>query len=232
MLHAPGDPQSEADSNAGPEIGTKALMAGMTVSLLGGALWALIVALTDYEVGWLAWGIGVGIGAAMVRLTSARGYLVAAIAAGFAVLGLLTGKLLILEYVTTPATIEGLKNDDALVVSLVASELRENHTLPASLQVRVDSLATSDTLSDALWEEMVTAGKVYFDSLTDDDKAATRARTASFVMGQVPLLTKLGWQMSGYDLLWLFLAVGSPWRMLRRPEEEAAAPPEEPPLAS
>jgi len=46
-------------------------------------------------------------------------------------------------------------------------------------------------------------------------------------MDQVSPLTMLGWQMSGYDILWIILAVGSPWRMLRRPEESPAELPQE-----
>lgn len=195
-------------------------MAGAAAAVVGGGIWALIGALTDREIGWVAWGIGLLTGFAMSRTSSRRGAIPAALAATFAAVGILSGKLLILEYVSRPAMVRALATD---VEGMAVWDLRETRAFPPEVQARLDALAPSDTMPDVLWQEMVTAGKAHADSLSGERKTALRAAYASSVLTRVTLLEQLRWQFSLFDLLWFGLALTTAWQMLRPAKEAAPA---------
>jgi hypothetical protein len=72
-----------------------AVAAGLVAAIVGGVVWGLIVKITDYEVGIVAWGIGFASGNAIVLATrGARGPRLQAIAVVSALVGVLLGKYL------------------------------------------------------------------------------------------------------------------------------------------
>ena len=74
---------------------TRAIGAGFLAAVAGGIAWALIVKVSDYEVGFVAWGIGFLVGTAVVFATGgSKGPRLQAIAVVFALLGILLGKYL------------------------------------------------------------------------------------------------------------------------------------------
>jgi hypothetical protein len=72
----------------------RGLVAGIVAAFVGGTLWALIVAVTDYEIGIMATGIGLLAGFATVRFAGAKGLPLQLIAVGAALLGIILGKYL------------------------------------------------------------------------------------------------------------------------------------------
>jgi hypothetical protein len=71
------------------------LGAGLVAALVGGVVWGLIVKTTDYELGFVAWGIGFVAGTAVVFANrSERGPRLQVIAVISALLGILLGKYL------------------------------------------------------------------------------------------------------------------------------------------
>jgi hypothetical protein len=86
----PPSPISEPSASLLP-----AIAAGVVAALVGGIVWGLIVKLSDYEVGIVAWGIGFIAGTAVVLATrGAKGPRLQAIAVVSALLGILLGKYL------------------------------------------------------------------------------------------------------------------------------------------
>ncbi len=84
---------SEDRSAAGTYV--PAILAGLVAAVAGGVAWGLIVKWTDYEVGFVAWGIGFLTGIAILAATrGARGLPFQAIAIVCALLGILIGKYL------------------------------------------------------------------------------------------------------------------------------------------
>jgi hypothetical protein len=84
---------SEDRSAAG--VFVPAILAGLAAAIAGGIAWGLIVKLTDYEIGFAAWGIGFVTGIAILTVTrGARGLPFQAIAIGCALLGIVVGKYL------------------------------------------------------------------------------------------------------------------------------------------
>ncbi len=84
---------SEDRSAAG--IYVPAVLAGVVAAVAGGIAWGLIIKWTDYEVGFVAWGIGFVTGIAVLTATrGARGLPFQAIAIACALLGIVVGKYL------------------------------------------------------------------------------------------------------------------------------------------
>jgi hypothetical protein len=72
-----------------------AVLAGVVAAILGAVVWGLMVKWTDYEVGFVAWGIGFLVGIAVLRATrGARGLVFQVVAVLCALLGILLGKYL------------------------------------------------------------------------------------------------------------------------------------------
>jgi hypothetical protein len=72
-----------------------AALAGLAAAIVGAVIWGLIVRWTDYEVGFVAWGIGFIVGSAVVLgAQGARGLPLQAIAVVLAVVGVVLGKYL------------------------------------------------------------------------------------------------------------------------------------------
>jgi hypothetical protein len=73
----------------------RAIVAGLAAAVAGGVVWGLIVKWSDYEVGFVAWGIGFLTGMAVLTFTGGRrGIPLQAIAIVCALLGILIGKYL------------------------------------------------------------------------------------------------------------------------------------------
>jgi hypothetical protein len=71
-----------------------ALLAGLVAAIVGGVVWGYVVKLSDYEVGIVAWGIGLLVGVAVAIVSRARGPVLQAIAVVCALAGILLGKYL------------------------------------------------------------------------------------------------------------------------------------------
>jgi hypothetical protein len=71
-----------------------ALGAGLVAAIVGGVVWGLIVKWTEYEVGFVAWGIGFLVGLAVVTAARTRGLVLQVVAVVCALLGILIGKYL------------------------------------------------------------------------------------------------------------------------------------------
>jgi hypothetical protein len=91
MSDAPA-PQPISEPN---ESLVRAIAAGLVAAIVGGVAWGFIVKLSDYEVGFVAWGIGFLVGTAVVLATGgAKGRRLQITAVAMALLGILIGKYL------------------------------------------------------------------------------------------------------------------------------------------
>jgi hypothetical protein len=71
-----------------------ALLAGLAAAAVGGVVWAYVVKLSDYEVGIVAWAIGLLVGVTVAGVSRARGPMLQAVAVVCALAGILLGKYL------------------------------------------------------------------------------------------------------------------------------------------
>ncbi len=212
------DPQSAPEEELAEQgSARRTIMNGAAAAILGGGAWALVVAITNYELGYVAWGVGGLVGYAMSRATETRGRSMALVAAGLAAVGLLVGKAFIVHRVIMPAIADDIQSDSLGPARAAAWHLREAGAFPAALQARLDALAPEDTLPDALWEEMVAAGSAHVATLAPAQRDSFASAWASAVGSTYSFLQVLRWQFSGWDLLWFGLAVSTAWRMLAAP---------------
>ena len=206
-----------AEQNTG-----RTIITGLVAAVLGGAVWALIVLVTGYEVGYVAWGVGLLVGYAMARSTGTRSKGLGTVAAGLAVVGLLVGKYLIIEVSLGSGLVSEVQDDPQLMMQAAVYELQETSSLPDPVQQELNAIAEDDTLSDALWEEMVAAGQLHLESLDDAERAALAAGYVTAITGGLTAGDRWSASFSGFDLLWIFLAVSTAWRMMSGKHEEAA----------
>jgi len=207
----------------------RAVIAGAVAALIGGGLWALVVIVTKYELGWIAWGVGLLVGLVMSRATPARGTTVAIVGAIIAALGLLCGKALIATFTVSTRAVTGeIVSDSSLVLQAASWHLDTEVGWPEDIQARLDELGADDTLPDALWQEMLVASAAHAASWTPADTAEIAAAYAGAILGRVGAIDRLRWQFGPWDLLWFGLAVVTAFRILRgapsQPETAAPAP--------
>ncbi|MCP9487507.1 MAG: hypothetical protein MSC30_16795 [Gaiellaceae bacterium MAG52_C11] len=93
-----GFPEAKGASSPSHEPSRSVLAAAgaaLVAAIVGGVLWGLIVKLSDYEIGIVAWAIGFLTGSAVVFATGgAKGQRLQALAVVAALLGILVGKYL------------------------------------------------------------------------------------------------------------------------------------------
>ena len=107
-----------------PSALVPAIVGGLLAALVGAAAWAAIVVLTDYEIGFAAWGIGFLAGFAVVLFTRGRkGLPLQVIAVAASILGILLGKYASYVYILKDVAREEAGEEAAADVSLFSSEV-------------------------------------------------------------------------------------------------------------
>jgi hypothetical protein len=201
-----------------------AIAAGLVAALIGGGIWAAIVRLTNFEVGYVAWAVGLLVGAAMTRVTHVRGKTLAAMAAGLAVLGLLAGKVFIFTTRAGPIA-KQIAGDTAALGGALAWQMYQARELdPVTLDSVDARFAAQDTLSDALWGRMLEQSGAKLQGMNQEQKVAVAKLAASNSLRQMGLVNGVMGQFSGFDLLWVFLAIGTAYRMLAQGAKEEPLP--------
>ena len=97
------------------------------------------------------------------------------------------------------------------MVQATALDLQLNGALPKSVQAAYDAVPDGDTLSDALWGEMLSAGSEYLETLSEEERLAMAEQFTGLALVQFGLLGRVTAQMGLYDILWAFLAVSTAW---------------------
>ena len=191
-----------------------ALAAGLVVALIAGGVWALLVRFTGYEIGYVAWGIGFMVGIAMTRVTSQRSQQLAYAAAGLALVGLVAGKVFIVLGSAGPMAKEFADNDEMLKAGLAWQMYEERQLDAATLEELDRTEAAGDTLSDAVWASMTGQAGTRLAAMTPEERQAAATSLARGVLQQSGVVGGIKAQLSLFDLLWVFLAVGTAYRML------------------
>lgn len=72
-----------------------------------------------------------------------------------------------------------------------------------------DAIPDVDTISDALWAEMVSEGVRHLGTLSQDAREAMAAQFTGLAFAQAGMLGRVTAQMGPFDLLWAFPAVST-----------------------
>ena len=154
------------------------LAAGLVAALIGGVVWAAIAIFGNLEVGWVAWGIGVAVGGAMALTTPARSRKLAVVAAMLALVGLAAGKAMTFAGSAGPIA-EEIMEEDGYMQGMTAWQMYAEGVLSPDLQTAVaDTEARGDTLSDALWADMLAEADGRLAAMSEEDRRALARETA------------------------------------------------------
>lgn len=217
----------------GPGSLVPAIVAGSVAAVIGGLLWAAIVWVTGYEIGYAAVGLGALVGFAMSRSSGRRDTTVAALAAVLAFVGLATARLVIAEVVMPASSISEVRDDPDLMVEAALLDLEFNGGFPAELQAEYDALLPGDEIPDATYQQMRQAAEVHAAGMTEGEASEAAAQFTGLVLGSMDTTSKVTAQLTLFDLLWLFLALSTAWKMMSatavgRPAEDQGSVPAEP----
>jgi hypothetical protein len=95
-----------------------ALAGGLLAAIVGGIVWGLIVIVTDYEVGFVAWGLGFLAGVLVVRFAGGRkGLPLQVIAIASSLVGIVLGKYIAYVYFLKEALREQVSEEAADSIS-------------------------------------------------------------------------------------------------------------------
>ena len=197
-----------------------ALAGGLATALLAGFLWAAVVRYTGFEIGWLAWGLGLGVGFCVALIARQQNNLVGVAAAVVALLGWFAGKVAIL-YWAVPIIA-------AAELSSLADRFGGLNNADTAKTLAIEKLHESDILDDE------TYNGYYEDSLSAEEDARVEKLADDWIaihgepdmeseivegirddINEQPMLDAmaeygvLGW----IDGLWVFLMVGSAWKI-------------------
>jgi hypothetical protein len=110
-----------------PSALVPAIAGGILAALVGGFVWGLIVIVTDYDVGFVAWGIGFLVGIAVVRFAGGRkGAPLQTVAVLLSLLGIVTGKYISFAYFFKKAVDDRFGVDLSYFDSIIFTTFREN----------------------------------------------------------------------------------------------------------
>lgn len=204
-----------------------AVIAGLIAALAGGLLWAVIVVFTGYEVGWVAWGVGALVGFTMLKVSGMPSPGLGVRAAVLAAVGLLVGKWLIIEIGARTELRDEIAANPELLQQAVFVDMIENEGLPPDLTASIEALGEEDVLPDSLVQRIQEVVDERIAVMDEDETDSVATRFAQLFIGELTFMDRMQATMSGWDLLWFFLALGTAWRLASgsaaREEEETAS---------
>ncbi|HKC41404.1 MAG TPA: hypothetical protein VKC15_17810 [Gemmatimonadales bacterium] len=207
-------------SSSSPSAPKKAspLLNGILVGIVAAVGWAVIVYVTGYEIGWVAWGVGALVGLAVAKSAHEPSAVLGPTAAALAVGSLLLAKVLIVQF-GAPSLIrnEVLKNPDA-VTAMFMVDMRVHKSFSPELQASLDQVEKNPgaLAADRRYELIQ---QVQAEAAARAKAASQRERTAVVGASVDGILKAMGFfgllksVFSFWDVLWIFLAVSSAFKI-------------------
>ncbi|UCF39725.1 MAG: hypothetical protein JSW43_08210 [Gemmatimonadota bacterium] len=200
-----------------------AVIAGVIAALVGGFLWALIVVFTGYEVGWVAWGVGALVGFVMLKVAGMPSPGLGVRAAVLAAVGLLVGKWLIIEIGARTQLRDEIAGNPELLQQAVFVDMIENEGLPPDLTASIEAIGEEDEVPDSVMQRIQEVVDDRIAGMDEDEMDSVATRFAQMFIGELTFLDRMQATMSGWDLLWFFLALGTAWQLASGSAGRAAA---------
>lgn len=206
----------------------KSIAVGAAAALLGAIVWNIIGNVFDYELGIVAWGIGGAIGFA-VAATGGRGNQAAMVCAAFALLAILGGKYMLYASFKDDVSelisqnMEGMQSlyDEQVRVADAFADVTDDESLR---QFMVEYQYSEAGDPDAITNEEIT----FFKSDIEPALSAFASNRTSYdewvketftqQMGQVSTIDLIKQNFGVLDILFLFLGVGTAFRLGRGTE--------------
>lgn len=206
------------------------ILSGLVAGAVGAAVWAAIVYYTGWEIGWIAWGMGVLVGVTVAAGAKEETGLATGVgAACIAAASVLGGKYAVVQMVFDDVweqtaggqVAEATRVDDNMLIAALASQLIQQQEDAGETVVRPvydeddPDLTLEQTFPPEVWEDAKTRWESADDSYKTEHRAFVESRVADFVANKKSEMVQQGFLevLSLWDLLWLGLAVFSAWRI-------------------
>lgn len=191
-------------------VAVMGLVLGIVAAVIGGAIWAGIVTLTGYEVGYVAWGVGLIVGVAVAAGAKEPGVVNGVTAAGLAVGGLLLGKLLIFQ-LAMPGLVAKEFNEDPQIHSVVAEmQVAKDPNLDPDFKAWYDNedpTAYTEEQDAAYYAKLDQLINERSAQMSEAERDAAVKEFAGMTLASLPIEERMNIAFSGWDLLWFGLAV-------------------------
>jgi hypothetical protein len=203
---------------------TRALFGATLGGLVGAALWTAVAFLFHYEIGWIAWGVGVAAGFGAAKLGDRLDWTTGAAAAGIAVLSIALGKFAAVHLVVDDAMAELTSGPagvtDEFAISYVADEVvvafhQEGRNLAWPGGAEPSNPASQAEYPADVWSEATRA----WSELTPEQRADFKAEIADGMQANAAVIresaVQAGFQESfgALDVLFVLLAIGSAYKL-------------------
>lgn len=213
---------------AGKKAGTLAGKAGLAMAasgvaaIVGGVVWAVVAVKANHELGILAWGIGLLAGGGIIAFTKERSARLGVAAVAFALLGLVIGKVLSVQWITSSdLAMEELLADDDFVLNATLYFMVENGEFSDDVIAQWDAVPVGEMMPPELEAHMVELASQRMLTMTDDERKLVTRSLLGVLTQQAPWTEKLTAALGLHDILWTILAVASAWGLATRGGEEA-----------
>jgi hypothetical protein len=215
-----------------------ALVVSFGAALLGALLWAVITCVSGYELGLVAWGVGVSAGAGLTLFTHDRSVKLGLLAAFFAFLGIMMGKVFIAKWYILPQMkkavhrmnpsneqIAAILENPEMMFAVACLELADRREFDQDFAWQVIASHNSGQLPAENKEEIESAQKKaleLLDSWPEARKRMAARRQASkiarkvtdyVVKGKIGLFIAFIGAFSLWDLLWFGIALVSAYKI-------------------
>ena len=200
---------------APPPSSGRAIIAGLLAALLGAGIWTAVVAMTGFEVGWVAWGLGALVGFAMSRFTAQRSAQLGVYAAVLAVLGLAIGKVATVRVMLPSLGRDIVMENEAILAQAFAVDMRANERFSAQLSLDLARFGADDSLPPPILTRMMDEVQARMATAPPAERERVAAMFTSSVMGDVSLAEQFTATLSFFDLLWFGLAIATAFKFMR-----------------
>lgn len=211
----------------------KGLIAGIIAGIAGAALWAGIAAVTGFEIGWLAWGIGAAVGAA-VAWGSEGSPVTGGLAVVIAILAIVTGKYITVEIVlakemgTANEEIARQMETEEYLISWLADGMVYNlteagQTINWPAGVNPDEASAKEDYPPALWA----AAEQTWSSTSEEERAEFKTEVQAQVDANVQAfassIKKDGFLASfgAFDVIFFVLAIATAYKVGSKADQPA-----------
>ena len=216
-----------------------AVAAGFVSAIIGSVIWAGIVYYIDYEIGFVAWAIGVLIGFVMAVIANEKSIMLGIIASLFAIISIVGGKYFIAKWYVMPLleeefsallevpldeTIQNWVNDPDLMFQAICHHLAGQGEFDDEFAEKVMSVYEGDDPDPDLKEKILAAHDrilelrdSYSHTRKEDIARQQIAETTELIKNalihNISLRDAFFATFSFFDIFWIILAISSAYRI-------------------
>lgn len=187
------------------------LLAGLAAAVAGGIVWALVVYYTEREFLYLVIGIGAGVGAAVAATVKQPNAGHGVSAAGFSVIGLMLGKLLIVQWSLAVGAVNDVVNDPEQMMEAILCKAATNDEADPEIKAwYLDETLTAEDVSEELAikiQTMIATADVVMSQMDDDMKLEVAGSYVEYLTKDLSYIDRIKLDLSWWDGLWVGIAV-------------------------